>query len=86
MYHGFVQVGEQKVNKILDIYNYSIFKQLQSKQHPPYQLPIVLITPFPSFQNMSKQSLTWLHQLNYHFIALNIKKPGPVWADRNFSM
>ena len=58
MYHEFVQVAEKKVNKIMGIYNYLGFEQLQFKQHPPYQLPIVLITPFSSFQNMSKQSLT----------------------------
>lgn len=59
VYQEFVQVREKKVNKILDTCNYLVFKQqLQFKQHPPYQLPIVLINPVTSFQNMSKQSLT----------------------------
>lgn len=75
---------EKRVNKILDIYNYLVFKQpLSFKQHPPYQLLMMLITPFFSSQNVTKHSSTWFHQFNYHFIALNVKNPGPVRTDKS---
>lgn len=83
-YHEYLQVGEKRVNKILDIYKYLVFKQqLKFKQHPPYQLLMVLITPFFSSQNTSKQALARFHQFNYHFIALNVQKHGAVRADKS---